>query len=95
MKSAMLEERSSVLGRVLTVVVEVLSVAEREATENCDIREDLVADSLDMVSLVWALEEEFGGKIEDDAMESLKTPGDITDYVYRQMTMHSQVADSG
>ena len=89
------DKRSSVLQRVLTVVVEVLSVTERDATESCDIREDLVADSLDMISLIWALEEEFGGKIEEDVLDTLKTPGDIADYIHLEIANHSQLTDSG
>ena len=89
------EKRSSVLERVLTVVAEVLSVTERDETESCDIREDLVADSLDMISLIWALEEEFGGKIEEDALDTLKTPGDIADHIHLEIANHSQLTDSG
>ena len=69
------------LERVLTVIKEVLNVSDDEARPECDIREDLVADSLDMISLVWALEEEFGGKIDDDALESLQTPTDVASYI--------------
>jgi len=77
------------------VVVEVLSVSELDATEHCNIREDLVADSLDMISLIWALEEEFGGKIEEDVLEALRTPGDIANYIHLQSSARSEIASSG
>ena len=43
--------------------------------------EDLGADSLDLVELVMTLEDEFNIQIEDDAMDSLKTVGDVLDYI--------------
>ena len=52
-----------------------------EISKDSLIREELGADSLDLVTLVWALEEEFGGKIEESEIMELTTPQKIADYI--------------
>ena len=74
--------RQEVLGRVLVVTAEVLSLEEGEITKDSLIREELGADSLDLVTLVWALEEEFGGKIEESELEEITTTQEIADYIF-------------
>ena len=72
---------SDVEERVKKIVVEHLSVDEDKVTENASFIDDLGADSLDIVELVMAFEEEFGVEIPDDAAEKISTVGDATKYI--------------
>lgn len=70
-----------VLDKIKDIVVDQLSVDADKVTMEASITEDLGADSLDIVDLVMAIEEEFGMKISDDAVENIKTIGDIVNYI--------------
>ena len=72
---------SDVAERVKKIVVEHLGVDEAKVTENASFIDDLGADSLDIVELVMAFEEEFGVEIPDDAAEKITTVGDATKYI--------------
>ena len=72
---------SAVAEKVKKIVVEQLGVAEDQVSEEARFIEDLGADSLDLVELVMALEEEFGAEIPDDAAEKLTTVGSAIDYI--------------
>ena len=72
---------SDVMARVKKMVVEHLDVEEEKVTENAHFIDDLGADSLDIVELVMAFEEEFGVEIPDDAAEKITTVGDATKYI--------------
>jgi acyl carrier protein len=74
-------ERSDIFERVKKVVVEELGVKEEEVNEGASFTEDLGADSLDLVELVMALEEEFGVDIPDDEVNAIKTVGDAINYI--------------
>ncbi|MBV6459025.1 MAG: Acyl carrier protein [Fimbriimonadaceae bacterium] len=67
--------------RVKKVTVEKLSVKEEEVLPTASFTEDLNADSLDVVELVMAFEEEFGIDIPDDDVTSLKTVQDACNYI--------------
>jgi acyl carrier protein len=67
--------------RVRKVICEQLSVTEGEVSEDKRFQEDLNADSLDVVELIMALEEEFGIEIPDDDVANMKTVGDVSGYV--------------
>jgi acyl carrier protein len=56
-------------------------VNESEVNEGASFTEDLGADSLDVVELVMALEEEFGIDIPDDDVANIKTVGDVVTYI--------------
>lgn len=83
----MTQDSSSVLYRVSRVVSEVLALDDEELSSEMLIREDLGADSLDLVTLVWALEEEFGGRIDEVEVEQLTTPGKIAVYIENRMNV--------
>jgi len=72
---------SDIADRVTKIVVEHLGVEESKVVGNANIIDDLNADSLDVVELVMAFEEEFGLEIPDDAAEKLLTIKDILDYI--------------
>ncbi len=69
------------LDRVKKVVVKELGVKEDEVLPTASFTEDLGADSLDVVELVMALEEEFGTDIPDDDVNNLKTVQDAVNYI--------------
>jgi acyl carrier protein len=61
--------------------VEVLSVEESQVTRQARFAEDLDADSLDLVELVMALEEEFDVSVEEEELEGIETVGQAYDLV--------------
>ena len=67
--------------RVKTIVVDHLGVEASEVKPEASFIDDLGADSLDIVELVMAFEEEFGVEIPDDAAEKITTVGDAIDYI--------------
>ena len=67
--------------RVRKIVVEHLGVEEDKVTKDASFIDDLGADSLDIVELVMAFEEEFGVEIPDDAAEKISTVKDAIDYI--------------
>ena len=67
---------SDTADRVKKIVVEHLGVEEDKVTPEASFIDDLGADSLDIVELVMAFEEEFGVEIPDDAAEKINTVGD-------------------
>jgi len=70
-----------ILNRVKKVTVEELAVKEEEVVEAASFTEDLGADSLDVVELVMALEDEFGIDIPDEEVGNIKTVGDAVSYI--------------
>jgi acyl carrier protein len=67
--------------RVKKIIVEQLGVEADEVTSEAKFIEDLGADSLDIVELVMALEEEFGIEIPDEDAEKIVTVKDATEYI--------------
>ena len=67
---------SDVFERVKKIVVENLEVEADKVVESASFIDDLGADSLDLVELVMAFEEEFGIEIEDEVQENIRTVGD-------------------
>jgi acyl carrier protein len=74
-------EREELLEKVKAVIVDQLNVEDDVVTEDASFVDDLGADSLDIVELVMALEEEFGISIPDEEAESIKTVGDAANYI--------------
>jgi acyl carrier protein len=72
---------SETADRVKKIVVEHLGVEEAKVTEEASFIDDLGADSLDIVELVMAFEEEFGVEIPDDAAEKIATVRDAIEYI--------------
>lgn len=63
------------------IVAEQLGVEEDAVTMEANIQEDLGADSLDIVDLITTIEDEFDISIPDEAVEEIKTIGDIANYI--------------
>jgi acyl carrier protein len=66
---------------VKSIISEKLGVEEDEIAMDSDLTEDLGADSLDLVDLVMAFEDEFDFKVEDEQIESISTVGDIVESI--------------
>ena len=72
---------SDIGDRVKKIVIEHLGVDAEKVQDNASFIDDLGADSLDMVELVMAFEEEFGVEIPDDAAETILTVGDAVKFL--------------
>jgi acyl carrier protein len=72
---------TSVEQKVKSIIAEQLGVGEDEIKPESSFIEDLGADSLDIVELVMAMEEEFEVEIPDEEAEHIKTVGDAINYV--------------
>lgn len=70
-----------VFERVKKIIVEQLGATEASVTMEASFIDDLGADSLDIVELVMALEEEFDIEIPDADAEKVVTVGDVVDYI--------------
>ena len=74
---------SAVEAKVREIVCDQLGVRDEEVTPDASFVEDLGADSLDLVELVMALEEEYDTEISDEEAEKIKTVQDVVDYIER------------
>lgn len=70
-----------IFDRVKEIIVDQLGVDEEEVTPEASFVDDLGADSLDIVELVMALEEEFDLEIPDEDAEKIRTVGDAVEYI--------------
>jgi acyl carrier protein len=69
------------LERVQKIIVDLLGVDASKVTFEARFREDLEADSLDLVELIMAFEEEFGGEISDEDAQKITTVGQAVEYL--------------
>jgi acyl carrier protein len=72
---------SSIEAKVKSIIAEQLGVGEDEIKPESSFIEDLGADSLDIVELVMAMEEEFEVEIPDEEAENIKSVGDAINYI--------------
>ena len=73
--------REELFDSIKTIIVDQLGVDESTITEDSSFIDDLNADSLDMVELVMAMEQEFDVEIPDDVAEKVSTVRDAIDYI--------------
>lgn len=69
------------MDRIKKIIVDQLGVDESKITEDSSFIDDLGADSLDIVELIMAFEEEFDIEIPDEDAEKMKTIGDAVKYL--------------
>ncbi|MCC7129042.1 MAG: acyl carrier protein [Anaerolineae bacterium UTCFX2] len=72
-------------GEIKEVIVELLNVDESKVTPEARFREDLEADSLDLVELIMAFEDKFGGEISDEDAQKITTVGEAVSYIDSHM----------
>jgi acyl carrier protein len=72
---------ASIEERVRAIVVDVLGVDEGRVTPDASFRDDLEADSLDLVELIMQFEEEFESEISDEDAQKIETVGQIVAYI--------------
>jgi acyl carrier protein len=71
--------------RITQIIINILGVEEDKIVPSANFREDLDADSLDLVELIMAFEEEFGGEISDEEAQKITTVGEAISYVDTHM----------
>ena len=74
-------ERDEIARRVFGVVTDHFPETDGEITEETDLRVDLDIESIDIVEVIFDLEDEFGIRIEDDEINTVSTVADIIDLV--------------
>ncbi len=79
-----MELDQAIFEKVQKILVEQLGVSHEDVTADASFVEDLGADSLDVVELVMALEEEFDLKISDEDAEKIVTVRDAVEYIQNQ-----------
>jgi acyl carrier protein len=67
--------------RIREIIVDLLGVDPSQVTMEARFREDLEADSLDLVEFIMAVEEEFGGEISDEEAQKITTVGEAVKYI--------------
>ena len=72
---------SDTFEEVKAIIAQYLTVDESKITPEARFREDLEADSLDLVELIMEFEEKFGGEISDEEAQKLTTVGDVVNYI--------------
>ncbi len=66
---------------VKKIIVDLLGADEKKVTPEARFREDLEADSLDLVELIMAFEDKFGTEISDEAAQKITTVGEAVSYI--------------
>jgi acyl carrier protein len=72
--------------RVKKIVVNVLGVDDERVVSAAHFRDDLEADSLDLVELIMQFEEEFGGEISDEDAQKIETVGQAVEYIEKHLS---------
>lgn len=80
--------REEVLGRIRSYLTDELGIETGEIREDSRFKEDLEADSLDLVELVMELEDGYGIRIAEDEAERIKTVGQAVDFVLSHAAAH-------
>ncbi|WP_420642676.1 acyl carrier protein [Candidatus Leptofilum sp.] len=76
---------SDTQAQVTEIIVDLLGVEEEQIVPEARFREDLEADSLDLVELIMAFEEKFDGEISDEEAQKITTVGEAVSYIDTHM----------
>ncbi len=76
---------SDTLEKVQEIITELLGVDANDVAPEARFREDLGADSLDLVELIMAFEDKFGGEISDEQAQEITTVGEAVSYIDTNM----------
>jgi acyl carrier protein len=77
---------SDVKERITEIIVDLLGVEPEKVVPEANFREDLEADSLDLVELIMAFEDAFGGEISDEEAQKITTVGQAISYIEEKMS---------
>lgn len=72
---------ADIFNEIKEIIVDLLGVDEEKVTPEARFREDLEADSLDLVELIMAFEDKFGGEISDEDAQKISTVGEAVEYL--------------
>ena len=78
-------DRNAIFAKVKEYLLMQLPVDESKVTEDARMIEDLGADSANLMMLIMDLETEFDTQVEDEALGSIRTVGDIVDYIAKRV----------
>lgn len=81
---------ASIVEKVKNIIVEELGVQEEQVTPEARFTEDLGADSLDVVELVMAIEDEFSITVSDDDTEKLQSVESVINYIEEQLKKQAE-----
>ncbi|MBE0411955.1 MAG: acyl carrier protein [Anaerolineales bacterium] len=76
---------ADIFSEVKAIIVDLLGVDEDKVTPEARFREDLEADSLDLVELIMAFEDKFGGEISDEDAQKISTVSEAVQYLETHM----------
>lgn len=74
-----------VFEKLREIICDQLQVNEEEVTMESNIRDDFDADSLDFVDIVMSIEDEFNVEVPDEAIEDIKSVGDLVKFIEENM----------
>jgi acyl carrier protein len=77
--------KDEIFEKVKDIIVDQLGADPDQVTMDASFRDDLEADSLDLVELIMAFEEEFGGEISDEEAQQITTVGEAVNYLAGHM----------
>ena len=77
--------RSEILDKVMEYILVQLPIDEAMVTEGASLVDDLGADSANLMMLIMDLEDAFDMQVEDEALGSIKTVGDVVDYIAKRL----------
>ncbi len=80
-----MSKEQEVFEQIKDIIVDLLGVDESQVTMDARFREDLEADSLDLVELIMALEDKFGAEISDEDAQSITTVGEAVKYIVERL----------
>ena len=75
----------SIEDKIISIIAEKLNLSKDQIKPEASFVDDLGADSLDLVELVMAMEEEFGMEVPDEDAEKLRTVKDVIEYVKKRL----------
>ena len=78
-------DRNAIFDKVKEYILQQLPVDEAKVTEGAKMIDDLGADSANLMMLIMDLETEFDMQVEDEALGTIKTVGDIVDYIAKKL----------
>ena len=78
-------DRNAIFGKVKEYILQQLTIGEDKIVDSARMIEDLGADSANLMMLIMDLETEFNLMVEDEVLGTIKTVGDIVDYIEKKV----------